>query len=649
MFCGTFASGVAALCFYRQGDAIFHLNARPKWGRVSLWGARVLVVVLVGLAILAPFYPKPFSAESRLIEVPKLPPFEYSVPEKMVSAHTLQWQLATQRSLGSASDNAITLSESGRWLAYVPSPGHSLRVLDLHSSEVKAELPVPFDLEGISFSPQNDYVFATSAREPRQIGLFDLKNQRFIRLPKPKKYAVPGGKPVWWSDKDVAFGGSRFDMMILNLEDLELDKASDHPGWRQASSSIQSAVQEALGFEPVPTGKWSWVFRPAILSAETPETEGTSLWPIQYKKCLGVEDPTRNCRVLFPHITVEGGDVFFNSKDGSKVIRVRQGSLDAFYFDVGSVPTTVWQVKMPHGPESCPEKADVERLLRVGQLRALVSAPMVNPFNHQIVGPDRQRVKAVVSFLSWSGTDAKVYLTTQAAPIVGGDIVADVCALELKETRLFRTSGAHRWWTPLPASASAGSSVESVPTYSAISKQEDDFRREMEEREKAAAIKAKETAPKLVEHPPSVAPSQPTPSSLPERSAESAMRSVQKEIDTFLASHHQKATNKDFTAFSQDYAERADYLQHGSVDRYAIFQSQFEYHKNYRSVQESMVGSAKITTLPNGRLQAVYLMQNSWEKVANRQRGFGQFDITVDLERTAEGWKILKQRSTKRP
>ena len=655
MFYGMFSAGVAALVLARPSANSQKQPPEPLSSAVR-WSVRLGVALLAMCAVASPFIPvtvPSLPTPAPMVTTAPPPPFAYSVPLNMIAAHAMQWQLFTHRNFGRVNGQLAALSDDDRWLAYVPEHTNGIRVVDLHSSADKGTISLPYPIDRLSFSPDADRLFVASSTSPVEIGVVDLKDHSYVALPKPKNRAMPSGRFRWWKANEVLISSGSKDGVILNLDTLEIDNASTVSSWKETLLSAQQRIMSEINSGLSKTSRWQWGFEPMIESAELPEVEGGTNWPVKQRPCLSILHPNHDCRLSFPTISSESGDRLVAAHDGSKLVRVHQGVLEVLYFSIGPSPPLRWTVTMPHAPDKCRRPDDVHAALELRQLRALVYAPMVNPLNHAVVGPDRQRVKAVVSFSTWDGEKADVYLSEQFGQVVKGDILADVSAWGDGNPDLFEMETSHRWWTELPSPAEGSDDVNALPSAEEIAVQAaggrnrldkarksrlDDEReaREAKERKAAALREAlKPLPPRRVEDAPPPVPAK--------------VVAAEDRVREFVQAHYRKSRQGDVRHMVEDYADKVDYLKSGLVDRHYILQEETQFHADNKFLQEDIAGEIRLTKLGSSGYTATYTVSLRLQNVSTGQQSVGNYEVNLIVIEAPTGLKIARQRAEFKP
>lgn len=646
MFGGLFSA--IAVVMLLAGRPLSGDSSPPKseFSEVMLvWLLRVVVGMIVVAAFIVPITPiAPVpTASNNKPTAPKQVPFIYKVPPEMSSAHALQWRLADRRTISGTISDVLALSHDDRWLAYVPLREQVLQVIDLHSSLNSRRATLKEPISRMCFSPDSDRVFVVSKNDPTVIAVVDLKTDQFIRLPKPKKRAMPDGEILWWRDKEILIVPKGSERFMLNLNTLEIDNAKFVASWRDTDSVLREKTLRELSNGSRDSSRWAWQFSPWFDSAELPEVEGVPYWPIKSSNHLAIMHPEHNSRLVFRSISVESGDRFLMSKDGSKVLRSRGNQIDVMYFDIAESSHLKWEFPMPHPLKECPKAASVEAALKEGTLCALIYAPMINPLTQQVVGPDREVVRGMVHMSYWLDKVATVYLAARYDNIAPGDIISDLSIWNEDKRELLSLNTTHRWWTRLPEPMLGSDKITSIPTLEDRRKQ----RAYYQESVRKAASDQLEADRRAKAAEVGVVSEQRTPGMrvLP---SISLVPNRDNPVKDFIIAHHNKAKNSDVEGLVEDYAERVDYFTQGLVDQKFIMQAELKHHTNHVIEEESIVGDIWVKKLlGNSGYKATYLLKNRTLDLRDNRRTESLHEINLLIIEAPAGLKIARQQATR--
>lgn len=636
-FCGMLTSGIAVLTLADRSPSEQGPSEATPLPKSAVWGIRCAMafLLLLGLGVIDTF-PEPAAVAAIQPSNPKpSPPETFSVPKEMAYAEATTWQLFKRRNVQGVAPGVYAVSADDRWLAVLAQDRQALRVLDLHAFDAGKAISLPRPVDRLSFDPAARRVIAVRDASPASLLVIDVLRGAVTGLPMPKKRAVPEGSLLWWKDHELLIGTSAKDLRILNLETLEVDEALVIPSWNETPVTEREKVIRGMALGLRETARWKWEVSRAVQATELPEVEGTSEWPIGLSGCLAISHPERDFSLAFPEIGFQDGDFFSSSRDGAKVFRTRGNTLDIFYFTLSTAPPLRWTLAMPHGIEKCPRAEEAKRALEVSKLCALVYAPLHNPLNGRVVGPDRAQVKAILTFDSWNGGKAECRVSNLFARIDPKDVVADPCLWNGSASELLSLDTPHRWWSALPDPAVGSNGVASLPSRESI--------------EAKVELADKADAPRSTDIRLTPGLGSPSPTLIPPAFA-LPQKSISEKIGEFVTLHHQAARDGDIDRLIKNYAERVDHFNNGWVDRDFILRDELKYHAENAVLEERVLSEVRVASSGGaGSHVATYVLRVSIRNIATQQVKNFTFDVTLDVTETPDGLKIVRQKAVKQP
>lgn len=661
-FYGMVCSGIASLTLARQDTQTHSASVSPLPSRV-VWCLRAVIALLVLLAVVLP------PASPRRIITPAIPPpqqrqatvprpsFVFNPPQGIESAEAMQWRFLKQREIADADASILALSRDDRLVACLSREQHAVHVIDLRSDAVW-RVGLPGKVEQFSFDPAGERLLVLCQRESeRFFGVADIRSGRLTMLPKPRKGMVPAGTLLWWKDTKVLVVQND-EHLMLNLDTLEIDDASQDEEWK----ALDPLIQQKATRETVPALmerlRWKWEVRPLIRRTELPEIAGQSRWPVTVERCLAISHPEMDCMNLFPSLAVQEDGRLCSTRDGSVVLHAIGGVLHLFYFDLEAVPDLVWKISMPHAPEDGEHAKEVTRALESGQLAALVYRPLLNPLNQQVVGPVRDDVMAVLRFKEWKGKEAIVYLWQRGSSLKEGDIIADVCSLsDDQEGELLTLNTPHRWWARLPAVN--GGSLTPPKTSSRHEQVSSAQKRERDDATAQAAREAAERRKREEEVAATARMAAEKAAALEAERKAAAEKAMQRDeitpklkdmIVRFVSGHHQKSLDGDVKGMVADYADKVDYFKNGVVDRAWILRDEVDYHNSHVVLGERIIGDVMVKhAADSSGYEAIYDLRVQAQNITTRKLIDAAFSVRMVINLTPEGMRIILQHSEKKP
>ena len=627
---GTVAAGGGAYLLRRREvptpEPVPGANDLPRAARLTI---RAGIFGALLIALVSPLIPE--SPKVTQVAMPRatreeepvrpLPPpretFKYTMPEALKTALPVTWKVQTQRELGWIQpDHCLSFTKDERLLIGLDVDGRIL-VQDLDTHDRWRMPTLPYPVSQVSCSPDGQRLFVVLNADPRRVGVVTINTGVFTPLPQPRKHAVPDCRISWWKDQGVVFLTDPKSPLMFDLETLEFDPA-------KLTAEELGRINNELG--PGLPKNDRWVFSPGSLltSAELPEVEGTSDWQWSAAKQLVMSDQVHASSRIFSEIDVAGIEKLIGVTNGSKVLRFRNHSLMAFYFDTGPVSPLRWKLTMPHGPEKMRDWHRAMQALPRGELSLLMYAPLINPLNQKTIGPDRDRPKAILHFLRWEGTEAEVWIESSMFPYSPGDVLADVHVLG-EAPRLLAFEQPHHWWMLVPEPLPDATDVSKLPLRK-------DFTKGSAPTGEVLARAAEVVKPLDAEA---------------ESTTAEEQNDIQKAVSTLVYTHHAAASSGRLEDVVNDYAERVDHFNNGMVDREFIHKDEVKYHEKYRFIRENVITAVAVTSNGPGRVEANYIMMNEWQRLADNVSGSGTFRVILTLENQPRGWKIIKHRAVK--
>ncbi len=622
---GTLAAGGGALLFRRQvldaSEAKEPPADLPKWTRILIRGAILLFLIgaifspLVPVAAPAPYQLPPLHVQNSAVPAAVKVPVYYPVPKELSSSPPAAWTVTHQRELGKVrSDRGLALSSTGRFLSALELSG-AIVIYDLESDAVVRIPQLPYPVLHIAFSPDDKRLFVVLEDLPRRVGVVDLETRFLIPLPQPKKFAVPDAPISWWKQTEVIFLTNNQNPRVLDLDSLEFN-VKDLP-------EIElKLIQAGLARQLPSNEKWTFESVSTLMASPLPEVEGTPDWRWSKGERLSIRDNVHATSRTFPDLQTNNLERIFGTMDGSKMLQIRSGYLTSFYLGTEVVPPLQWTLTMVHGPERMKEKDLVKIALERNELSLVMYAPLVNPLNNRIIGPDRERPKAILRVQSWDGKEARVWIVAGIHAYSTNDIFADL-HVPGNPPRLLEANTLHRWWMGVPRPVPEASDSSRLPLRINLGKDMPGEQPSHISLELQPAGQAT-NPPDFVE-----------------------MDDLQKSINVFIVAHHRAASERRFQDVVRNYADQVDFFKNGIVGRDFILQDQSEYHKRYNYVREKVQGPPTIKEMGTARVEVTYLMANEWQKLSDKSTGSGLFRVVLTLEDQPSGWKIIRHRADK--
>jgi hypothetical protein len=636
-FCGLIAAVLTVIA----------LNPPLTVEEVSTGGSRlptgvaVLIAVIGFLSPLLPASPAPPPKPIELpppVEEPKpvfvpaprpepvapVPVFQYEVPRDFKSATAGEISIVSPKSFGRIEPGSpVVISGGSRFLAFQPATNQGMvEVVDLHRAATVGRFSPGGKVGSLSLSPDGKRLICDMPAEFIRLVVIEIESGRITPLPLPKGRAMPAGELLWWEDTEVLVFPEGKPPVALNLDTLLISDADQSVRWSGLTKEKRGEVRQS-GLAAFSGSSWQPKKAVRLLTAELPETQGTAEWDMTTGNQWGLEDKLKPFINLSLDIPRGDADRVLMSPDHAKLVLVRNDALMVLYLGTTAKPPPAYSIEMRLKADACVDHEAIQKAMETRDLSAFVYAPMVNPLNGKVVGPDRAHIKAHLRFAKWDGDKAKVWAHTLFRAVASGDIVADLHVFSEQDGDLLAVEKKRPWWTTLD-DKSAEAAGE-VPTNEELAKLK-------------TASEARHPQPS------SALPAAPVP---PANEPSSQNVNV-KAIRDFVLAHHKKATEGNIAGMVADYADKVDHFQNGVVDRDFILKDEIAYHAKYIYVDEEVKGEIKTRDLPNGVVEVSYLLLVSWQKRADNELGGGEFDVTLEVGKADGRLQILKHRSTKR-
>lgn len=579
--------------------------------------------------------------------VPAAPSFRYSTPDGFGNVAPSQWKVVHQKFLSDlAPGQPLALSSNGTYLAYVTdaSPSKNLRIFDLDRFERVTDFSLPRPV-ALSWSPGSDQLFCITESDERRAWVLELESHVSTQLPIPKGNQLPSNAPLWARPESISFpsleGGtpSSLDLNTLNLTA------------RNSSISAARLPASVLG----KTNRVYVAYGSKLTSYARPGFNQKN-WENQWRTSVVVKDET-TVRVLPEIPSVAQGDRAIVSWNGSKLIVVNGGTARIHYFGIEEPASPLWTIhEMPDTPNSVSFQSLKDQLSRK-LLCVVVCAPLINPLNEEVVGPDRENVKGLARVISWEGLRANLWIAEEYQPLADGDVAADLHVWEHGEPVALDSSILEAWW------ATVSHPNDGQDTLKLSAKAEPlDRRFEVEmSRDKGGLVFDRfryvpPASPAKVETeiPFNTTIVAPTPESIPNALPSQASpkptsppretRVTEDELRRFIMAHHEKASRKDLDGFTSDYADRVLYYDKGVVTRKFIQEDQRNYFGRYLRLAETVDGPIELEPTEPHRFEASYLIDLGIVRTDGKQQT-KKVKVSVEIDVSSGSLKIISEDS----
>lgn len=502
----------------------------------------------------------PQPEESKIESVAVEPAFFYLPPLGFYAAPSFRWEIVTRKVIAGVEGSLpAMMSPDGHYLAYVPTetPG-SLAVFDLDRFEVHSTYDRMERLRELAWSPESDQVFCLTDQERPFTSVVRLSQRKRLPLPLYRSASFSEGQPFWWQDFEVAFFLGSGPRIYLDLAEMRLRPLEDSFRWRQHVEKSLSVTPQVPRLELPESSRGRLAVAPRIVSYEAPDHQRND-WTLSWEPEFCVADKRLPHRSFLLRYEVRQGDRLATSARSTKIVRVRNNEAEVSYLTLKERPAPVLEVTVPEGAAGGGVEEFQETLAAFG-VCAFVCAPRINPLTGQVVGPDREKVKALVRLLPWKGTQAKLWIEEQYHAVETGDVVSDLHRWRQGRPGSLTTPFPERWWAVVSYPSDGAADPEAMPGMGPLERMsEADFRTERGTLHFVGLRYPVSTAlpPKSDPPVPTIPGADPSASDLPK--PVSLPDTPEAKIRAFVREHYRKLSTKDFEGYLDDYAENVVY------------------------------------------------------------------------------------------
>ena len=587
------------------------------WMRWTTFG--VLIASLLGL--LAPLL---FVGRAAKVDLPAITEsdntarlFHYETPPGIKSAKIGEIQPAITKMIeGVRQDSPMSLSADGSLLAYgdTASSGPAIGVYDLNRFQKIASIKVPaYPLESLAWSPDQKSLACTIGDgSDRRVWILRVADASSISLPRPPGRDTPGGELFWWQEQELAFFPTDEPPLVFDLEKLLLKPLDDSLFFAKLDAVAKRQWLEGPRTHLPSQKGWKLDVRTVIRSVtppprRKPETD----WELFGDSICAMSHPDLPFSFGFDSLVVNEGTKVLCAQDGSKLIRLSKGRAEVVFMKMAAAPALHFEVAMPLADDAIKEEAWKQHVAD-GELCVLVCAPLINPLNHQVVGPDYRQVRGIAQLVEWKGRNAVFVLQTYGRPIQPTDIATTLHAWDEGHKTIWNETTINDWWTTIkPVSRELPDKLADLymPALLAFNSDASPF----------VVVKATERPRPVPTTQTSALPTSPhsqTPFStlgsfseagstlgsfqptdaLRGRLSDSAPapssppRVTEIEVKEFVLNHHRKASQGDVPGMIDDYDQTVDFLDKGRIPAVSIESEEKEHRQKWPKSSEQVIG-----------------------------------------------------------
>jgi hypothetical protein len=629
-----------------------------RWATLGVMSASLL-------GLLAPLV---FLGRSPKVDPPAItvshnapPPFQYEPPPGIESAKIGEIQPDITKVIeGIKSDSPVSLSADGRLLAYCDTSSGSLAigVYDLNHFQKIASIQLPaYPQEPLVWSPDQKSLACTIGNgSDRQIWILRVADAKSIALPRPPGRDTPGGELFWWQQHELVFFPTDEAPLVFDLAKLVLKPIDESPFFTQLDASAKRQWLEGPRTSLPSQKAWKLDVRTVIRSVtppprRRPETD----WELFGDSICAMSHPDLPLSYGFDSLVVNDGSKLLCAADGSKLIRLGNGQAEVTFMKKAEAPALHFEVSMPLADDAIKVTAWKQHVAD-GELCVLVCAPLINPLNHQVVGPDYQQVRGIAQLVEWKGRNAIFVMQTYSRPILSTDIATTLHAWVDGHKTIWKESAINDWWKaiqPLARALPEKLADLYMPTLLALNADSSPLVVVKAPERHRPAPKTQAPTAALIPSPLSQSPfsmlgsgsnSNLFPQGNPSVPAISEpARVTEAAVKEFIAAHHTKASQGDVSGMVADYDQIVDFLDKGKISKDMILAEETAHRQKWIKSSEKILGQV-LAFSDAGLWRAIYTIEFYNENAAGDWHR-GQADLTVTMASNIGRLMIIAQKA----
>ena len=568
--------------------------------------------------------PEPFKEPAP----PPPPVFAYEKPSGLESAPVETWVVSDQKGFdGVSQGKPMAMSPDGRLFAYCQD--NSLIVRDLNADRLEAKFSGFANAEFLRWSPDSNHLFYALPGKRTRVGVVQVDRGRVIPLPMPVGDWIPDGFSSWWADEEISFAVEDAPL-FLNLDNLQVRPLAQSP--TKMAGEVPLPTKATSSFPSIETGGFgSWL---RLESYHPTPTEGEE-WDVSGYSAMSLKQEGRPVRRVFGGCRLYTGDKVVFANDGSKLVRVRNGEAEVFYFGLSTKKVPAIRFDVPFPDRDSEREETFTKAMETHNVIAMIAGPMVNPLNGKVVGPNREQLRGMVRFAKVEGGKASLWITDYYEDIQEGDVVADVQVLEGKDD----LGVDPYWFAPVPVGEASG-----VPIPSDEEAKPADFPQFVLSANHGAILLNQPVVTNKTPSPKARAVTKQVTRSAPKALvlSDAEAKTV---ISKFINEHHSKISYGNLQGFTDRYASRVKYYTYGTISDRAILAKQREHQRKYDAfISEEVVGEIGIKRTSPSTFTATYRLDLTLR--SRNGKGFELIDlVTLKIKLTTGGPKITHQDS----
>lgn len=492
----------------------------------------------------------------------------------------------------------------------------SLHLVDTTRAKITASLPTSGIPEKMSLSPDGtQIIYRLKDTQRYVIGTFVSGESVML----PVTESTPSeGQILWWKTNLVVVYPEGQSPLIWNLDILETFQTSEVPEWTKQSGAELAQLQ-APGTLFSESSRWA--LEKIDIVAGVTKNEEANIWLPSQKNSYSLTDRlVPYARDMTSSLGVNPKDWIIMLPSGDRAQWLHDNELRLIYFGRKAAFRKTYSLNMPCVPADISANGTLLYAIKSKSLFAMVYAPVINPLNGLIVGPDRNEIRGMIRFHDWAGKNAQFWEAEMQSAIQLKDVVCDFYHIDDNDNA-----------TPIRMNSSSKFTVIE----------------EFSQSHDIPIPTRKELASLVGTSPGAINTAATVPTTLPKASTEAnaSAPSLEADLRKFILKHHQKATEGDVHGMVADYADEIDFLDKGRVLPEFILEEERRYRGSLIEGKESVEGAIQITRV-NDQYQVKYVLVLNWHGKSGKQ---GVTKVEMDLTVIeSEGLFYITRQKSKR-
>ncbi len=456
-----------------------------------------------------------------------------------------------------------------------------------------------------------------------------IGESKAIELPRPPGRDLPGGDLHWWQDGELAFFPGDEAPLAFDLDKLLLLSLEESGAYKKLDNISKRLWYEGPREAWPGQTHWKLGVRTLITSAVPPSRrEPDGPWQFSGQSVCAFTHPSLPLAFGLKSLGVDEGDKILCSDDGSKLIRLMNGKIEVTFMKQTTCPDFAFEVEMPlllGEIEGTGWKKQVEEKL----LCLIFYAPLRNPLNDVVVGPDYTQVRALARLLEWKERRGVFIVQTHDGSIQPSDIASTLHYWEPDKMSEWKPSSTRSWWAAIKAAPSPLPDklpeLEAPQLFDLV--------------QQASTLLVTKAVEKPRAPPPQKVSDTPAPPPIPPP----APVISEHDVKAFLIEHHAKASRDDLADMMADYDMVVDFLDKGLLTRDAIAADEQSHRAKWPVGNEKIIGEMRLSREAEN-WQAEYMIE-FYNENATGEWHRGRADLTLRLKEIGKSLLIISQRA----